>query len=111
MVDSIDLGYRLMADVRVFQNDAGNECFLIDLMDTAQQKSERNRRRNRLIDVWGAASITDRKHWLEVAVRCEPSSTIAEIIRRQNPLTEKPHVNVLNTVAREKGLPPVFSTT
>ena len=33
LVDTIDLGYRLMADVRVFQNESGGECFLIDLMD------------------------------------------------------------------------------
>lgn len=33
MVDSIDLGYRLMADIRIIQDDDRNESFLIDLMD------------------------------------------------------------------------------
>ena len=33
IVDSIDPGFRLMADVRVFSDDSGNEHFVIDLMD------------------------------------------------------------------------------
>lgn len=75
---------------------------------TVRQKGERNRRRNRLIQEWNTSSITDRRHWLDEAGRHEPSSTIANVIHRQNPRTESPHVNVLNVIAEERGLPPVF---
>ena len=33
LVDTIDHGYHLMAEVRVFQNDSGNDCYLFDLIN------------------------------------------------------------------------------
>lgn len=77
----------------------------------AGHKRSRADRRTRLLTEWSAAHVSDRQRWLDTTVRGEPSAAIADIIRRQTPMTETPHVHVLNVIAREQGLPPVFENT
>lgn len=73
-------------------------------------KRERLQRKNVLQQHWDTASREQRSFWIRQAARFETSKSIAEIIRRQNPASKTPRIQVLDIIAREQNLPPILVT-
>jgi hypothetical protein len=73
------------------------------------EKKERRKRKERLLVEWGSAPLKQRQQWVTAAIDIEPSATLSDIIKRQGTDTDSPHVNVLNVIAKERGLSPVFT--
>jgi len=77
--------------------------------DIAAAKAARDKRKQRLLTEWGSASTEHRQAWVQEAAREASGKMLADIIRRQSTDADVPHVDVLNIVARHRGLPAVFS--
>lgn len=73
-------------------------------------KRERLQRKDALQQHWDTASREQRSFWIRQAAKFETSKSIAEIIRRQNPASKTPRIQVLDIIAREQNLPPVLVT-
>ena len=73
-------------------------------------KRERLQRKNALQQYWDSASREQRSFWIRQAAKFETSKSIAEIIRRQNPASKTPRIQVLDIIAREQNLPPILVT-
>ena len=77
--------------------------------EIATAKKLRAQRKRRLLKEWELASREERNRWIQVAVESEASRMIADMIRRQKSTDHKPHVQILEVVAKERDLPPVLS--
>lgn len=73
------------------------------------KKQARIERKNRLLEAWETATALDRARWIETAAKAESAAILRDIIRRQNPNTQKPHFQVLDELARELSLPAIVS--
>lgn len=67
----------------------------------------RQRRKQRLLEEWGTATLAERERWIREAAHRESSRMLADIIRRQQPDAHDPHLHVLETLAAERNLPQV----
>ncbi len=72
-----------------------------------ERKQQRQDRKQRLMTEWGIASDAERANWIASAVARESSTAIRKILAKLEPQTEKPHVQVLDEIAFERGLEPV----
>ena len=59
----------------------------------------------------GYIVCVERGGWIRRAVKAETSVRIADLIRRQKPDDDTPHVQILEAVAKDKNLPPVLVLT
>lgn len=82
---------------------------LLEEAKISEQKRIRNERKKRLLAEWKTASLADRKRWIELAASVQSAAMLRDIIRRQRPETEKPHVQVLDELAQHFSLPTVSS--
>jgi hypothetical protein len=78
--------------------------------EAIQKKKARIERKNRLLMVWGNASLADRARWIESAAKAASGKVLRDIIRRQAPNMQKPHFQVLDELAREMSLPMIVSS-
>ena len=65
-------------------------------------------RKRRLLEEWRTAPIEQRRKWIESAIAKEDSITLQNLLRRQKPNADSPHVQVLDRIALERSLPPVI---
>ncbi len=83
---------------------------LLEDKAVAEAKQIRNRRKQRLVQEWKSAPVELRRQWIQLAVKREPSATIAELIRRERADSENPRVQVLDAIAIYCNLPTVMQT-
>ncbi len=76
--------------------------------ETLRRKQQRKQRQQRILQEWGSASLEQRRHWIQIAVERETSRRLADILRRENATTTKPHLQVQEAVAATLNLPSLF---
>ncbi len=77
--------------------------------EIAETKKHRAERKRRLLQEWESASPEQRERWIQAAVESETSQMIADLIRRQKTTDRKPHVQILEVIAKQRDLPPVLT--
>jgi len=70
-----------------------------------RRKQQRSERQQRLLQEWGSASPSQRRQWIQAAAQRETSARLADIIRREELTTSKPHMQILEAIAVQKNLP------
>ncbi len=70
----------------------------------AERKQRRHKRKQRLVAEWINADAALRAAWIASAFEREPSIAIQKILAKQNSATAKPHFQVLDEIAFERGL-------
>lgn len=65
----------------------------------AKEKQRRGERKRLLLAEWGSASFEQRRQWIQAALERESSAMIRDIIRRDSPAGDNPHVQVLDALA------------
>lgn len=75
-----------------------------------KEKQRRGERKRLLLAEWGSASTEQRRHWIQAAVERESSARIRDIIRRDSPSDNNPHVQVLDALAIDRDLPRVVTS-
>ncbi|MFY9255608.1 MAG: hypothetical protein WAO83_19295 [Fuerstiella sp.] len=76
----------------------------------AKEKQRRGERKRLLLAEWGTASSEQRRQWIQAAVEHESSAMIRDIIRRDSPSGDNPHVQVLDALAIDRDLPRVVTS-
>jgi hypothetical protein len=103
--------YRVKQKIAKARNRDARKDEMRSLQDfeAIQKKKARIKRKNRLLTVWGNASLADRARWIESAAKAASGKVLRDIIRRQAPNMQKPHFQVLDELAREMSLPMIVS--
>jgi hypothetical protein len=73
----------------------------------AQQKKHRAARKAALLEIWSCLPKGSRRQVINAASERQESQTLREMIRSQDPATEKPLVQVLDELAVQNSLPTV----
>lgn len=76
--------------------------------EQSTMKRDRQKRRTRLVSEWSTASTETKERWVARATEVAGGRLLGEMIHRQGTTVEVPHVFVLNVIAEDRHLPPVF---